>query len=75
MTFQELYLSIKKKLNKHPEITLTCEKLAVQITDVFDNAFYILWENNQCSVEPFHYHDYNVRNCAKINQSYKGEMV
>jgi len=60
MTFQELYLSIKKKLNKHPEITLTCEKLAVQITDVFDNAFYILWENNQCSVEPFHYHDYNV---------------
>ena len=60
MTFNELYLSVKKKFEKHPEILLECEKLAVQVTDVFDNAFYILWDNQKCSVEPFHYHDCNV---------------
>ncbi len=60
MNFDELYLSVKKEFNKHPEIMLEREKLAVQITDVFDHAFYILWENNRCSVEPFHYHDYDV---------------
>ena len=60
LTFNDLYLSVKKKLNSHPEITLERQKLAVQISDVFDNAFYILWENNKCSSEPFHYHDHNV---------------
>jgi len=60
MTFNELYLSVKKKFDKHPELLLEREKLAVQVTDVFDNAFYILWDNQKCSVEPFHYHDCNV---------------
>ena len=60
MTFNELYLSVKKKFDKHPELLLEREKLAVQVTDVFDNAFFILWDNQKCSVEPFHYHDCNV---------------
>lgn len=60
MNFDELYKSIKNKFNEHNEMFLEREKLAIQITDVFDNAFYILWENDKCSLEPFHYNDYNV---------------
>ena len=52
MTFNELYQSVKNKFHGHYEIFLEREKLAVQITDVFDNAFYILWENGACSLEP-----------------------
>jgi len=66
MTFNELYQEVKKKFVQHPEIMLERQKLAVQITDVFDNAFYILWENNQCLIEPFHYHDYDV--CVVASQ-------
>ena len=54
MTFNELYQSVKNKFHGHYEIFLEREKLAVQITDVFDNAFYILWENGACSLEPYH---------------------
>lgn len=60
MTFNELYQSVKNKFHGHYEIFLEREKLAVQITDVFDNAFYILWENGACSLEPYHYTDYDV---------------
>ena len=60
MNFQELFLSVKKKISEHPEIILEREKLSVQISDVFDNAFYILWENGKCIVEPYHYNDYDV---------------
>lgn len=60
MTFNELYESIKKKFSEHPEIKLEREKLAIQITDIFDNAFYILWDNGKCLLEPFHYNDYDV---------------
>lgn len=60
MTFNELYQSVKNKFQGHNEIFLEREKLAIQITDVFDNAFYILWENGKCSLEPYHYTDYDV---------------
>lgn len=60
MTFNELYQAVKNKFQGHHEIFLEREKLAIQIANVFDNAFYILWENGKCSLKPYHYTDYDV---------------
>ncbi len=61
MTFYELYEFVKKKFHDHPEMMLNFEKLAVQIVDISDyGSFYILWENNKCSVEPFPYQNYDI---------------
>lgn len=61
MTFNQFFKSVKKKFNVHKEIILDCQKLSVQITDINNNSFYILWENDELSLEPYPYNDYNVR--------------
>ncbi len=67
MTFNELFKTIKRKINDHPEIILDCEKLAIQITNIADqDSFYILWSNDRCFVEPFPYNDYDV--CITASQ-------
>ncbi|MBQ7433520.1 MAG: SCP2 sterol-binding domain-containing protein [Lachnospiraceae bacterium] len=60
MTFKELFASVKKKFLEHPEIVIDRERLSVNITDIFGNSFYILWDNNKISVEPFEYRDNDV---------------
>ncbi len=67
MNFSELFAAIKTKFQEHPEIMLNREELSVEIADVFDDrAFYILWKDQKCKVEPFHYHDHNVKIVASL---------
>lgn len=63
MTFDELYLSIKKKFSSHSEIMLNCENLSVQIIDVadtFSHAFYLLWKDNKCILDQYHCDEYDI---------------
>lgn len=68
MTFNHFFKSVKKKFNVHKEIILDCDKLSVQITDINNNSFYILWENGELSLEPYPYNDYNV--CITSSQDH-----
>lgn len=60
MTFNQFFKSVKKKFNSHKEIVLEFDRLSVQITDINDHSFYILWENDTLSLEPYPYNDYDV---------------
>ena len=63
MTFDELYLSVKKKFSSHPEIMLKCETLTIQIidrNDRFSHAFYILWKDGKCILDQYHCDDYDI---------------
>jgi len=63
MTFDELYLSIKKRFSSHSEMILNCENLTAQIKDAadsFSHAFYLVWKNNKCILDQYHCDDYDV---------------
>lgn len=68
MTFNQFFKSVKKKFNVHNEIILDCDKLSVQISDIKDHSFYILWDNGNLSLEPYPYNDYNV--CITSSQDH-----
>ncbi len=68
MTFGEFYKAVKNKFNEHQEIALECEKLAVQISDIFNQSFYILWDNNKLLIEPYPYNDNDV--CITASQDH-----
>lgn len=44
MTFLELYEFVRKQFDSHQDIVLDRDCLAVNIQDLFDNTFYILWQ-------------------------------
>ena len=60
MTFSELYEFVRKQLDSHQEIGLDRDFLAVNIQDLFDNTFYILWQDRNLTVAPYFYQDYHV---------------
>jgi len=63
MTFDELYLSVKKRFSSHSEMILNCENLTAQIEDAadsFSHAFYLVWKNNKCILDQYHCDDYDV---------------
>ena len=60
MTFDELYFSVKKKIQENSGIVLDNKLFAVTLGDIYGNAFYVLWKDGKFSVEPYLYHDYNV---------------
>ena len=60
MTFDELYFSVKKKIQENSGIVLDNKLFAVTLGDTYGNAFYVLWKDGKFSVEPYLYHDYNV---------------
>ena len=63
MTFDELYLSVKKRFSSHSEMILNCENLTAQIKDAadsFSHAFYLVWKNNKCILDQYHCDDYDV---------------
>ena len=66
MTFQNLYEFVQKQLETHQEICLENDFLAVNIKDLFDNAFYILWNDRKITVAPYFYQDYQV--CITASQ-------
>lgn len=68
MTFNQFYKSVKKKFNEHEEIVLDCDKIAIQISDINNKSFYILWENGKISVEPYTYNDFDV--CITSSQDH-----
>lgn len=60
MTFDELYFSVKKKIQENSGIVLDNKLFAVTLGDIYGNEFYVLWKDGKFSVEPYLYHDYNV---------------
>ena len=60
MTFSELYEFARKQFDSHQEIVLDRDFLAVNIQDLFDNTFYILWQDRKLTVAPYFYQDYHV---------------
>ena len=60
MTFDELYFSVKKKIQENSGIVLDNKLFAVTLGDIYGNEFYVLWKGGKFSVEPYLYHDYNV---------------
>ena len=61
MTFNAFYKAVKKKFNSHKELFLDCDQLSVQISDINNNSFYILWKDSKLSIEPYEYNGYDVR--------------
>jgi hypothetical protein len=68
MNFAQFYKSVKKKFDMHNEIVLGCEKLSIQISDIFKNSFYILWENEKLTIEPYPYNHSDV--CITSSQDH-----
>ena len=63
MTFDEVFHTVKKKLDSCSEIILKCENLAVQIkdiADVFSHAFYIIYKDGRCISDRYHCDEYDV---------------
>ena len=63
MTFDEVFHTVKKKLDSCSEIMLKCENLAVQIkdiADVFSHAFYIVYKDGRCISDQYHCDEYDV---------------
>ena len=55
MTFDELYFSVKKKIQENSGIVLDNKLFAVTLGDIYGNAFYVLWKDGKFSVEPYLY--------------------
>ena len=53
MTFDELYFSVKKKIQENSGIVLDNKLFAVTLGDIYGNAFYVLWKDGKFSVEPY----------------------
>ena len=60
MTFLELYEFVRKQFDSHQDIVLDRDCLAVNIQDLFDNTFYILWQDRKLTVASYFYQDYHV---------------
>lgn len=60
MTFTDFYTSVKRIFNEHSEIVCNADTLSVQINDIYENSFYILYKKDKIFIEPFPYNDYDV---------------